>query len=456
MPCYTFILALAAVVACGCRAADGAPLSRPVAPAASRETHRAEPSGTVTLAEALALALARNPELAVFPYELRAADARVLQAGLLPNPELGVEVEEFGGAGARRDFEAAETTVQLGQPIELGGKRDKRTRVAALDKELVQWDYKSARLDVLREVARAFAAVLAAQERLALSARLLELSQQAQTAVTQRVQAGKDSPVDGLKADVALAASRIERQKAQQALTTARHTLAAAWGSRAPAFEKVSGDFYAVAEPRPVAEVTAALDENPDVARWQTEEDKRRAALHLEKARAVPDITVGGGVRRFEEGDDTALVFGLGVPLPLFNRNQGGIREAVANLAKTRPQAKAVQIRTRAALTEATSALAAAHAEVTTLRTDILPKAQQAFEAAQQGYQQGKFDYLYVLDAQRTFFGTQAQYIDSVEAYHKAQADVQRLIGEPALASDKNISSGSLPEPLSQETLHEK
>lgn len=392
-----------------------------------------------------ALALARSPELGVFPYELREADARILQAGLRPNPELQVEVEEFGGRGERSGFEAAETTVQVGQPLELGGKRAKRTRVASLDKDLVQWDYKAARLDVLREMARAFAAALAAQERLALAERLVELSQQAQTAAAERVRAGRDSPVDVLRADVALAESRIERQKAQKTLTAARHSLAATWGGRMAAFEKVEGDFYQTPAPRPPAEMTAAVTGNPDLARWQTEEDKRRAALRLEKARGVPDLTLGGGVRRFEQTDDEALVFSLAVPLPLFDRNQGGILGATAQLAKTRRQYEAATVKTLAALSEATSLLAATYEEVTILHTEVLPKAQQAFEAAQQGYRQGKFDYLHLLDAQRTLFQTQMRYIDSVETYHRAQADVARLTGRPPEAEG---NGGRPPQPV--------
>ena len=396
-----------------------------------------EPNGVVTLRDALALALAHNPQLGIYPYDLRAADALILQAGLRPNPELSVEVEDVGGRGERRGFDAAQTTIGISQPVELGGKRAKRTRVASLDKELVQWDYRAARLDVMREATRAFIAVLAAQEGLALAERLLELSRQAQTAVAQRVKAGKDSPVDELRADVAFSESRIERQNAQKALTAARHTLAAVWGSRSPAFERVGGDFYQTSEPPPLAEMAAATANNPDLARWQTEEDRRRAALRLEKAHAVPDIAVGGAVRRYEQTDDGAFVFGLSLPLPLFNRNQGGILAATAELGKARRQYEAAQVRISAALSEAVSALAAAYDQVTILHNDVLPKAQRAFEAARQGYQQGKFDYLHLLDTQRTLFQTQAQYVSSTEAYHKALADVQRLTGRP-LDTDSN------------------
>lgn len=448
---------LAILAVCGCHGADGpvgrADTIRPVsgvtvgrtaAPEGQIEPNKpdvVEPKGVITLADAFALALLRNPELKAFPYGLRAAEARMLQAGLRPNPELQIEVEEFGGRGDRTGFDAAETTVQIGQPIELAGKRAKRTRLAALDKELVQWDYESARLEVMREVRQAFATVLTAQERLALAQRLLDLSLQAQSAVAQRVGAGKDSPVDELRADVAVSESRIEQQKAQKALLAARHGLAAAWGGHAPTFEKVAGDVYEISQPAPLQEPGAAISGNPDVARWETEQAQRRAALRLEQARAVPDITAGGGVRRFEETDDAAVVVGLAVPIPLFDRNQGGIREAIAALAEARQRYEAVRVKTLAALTEAVNALAAAWEEATILKQDVLPKAQQAFEAVQQGYRQGKFDYLYVLDTQRTLFETQARYIDSIEAYHKARADVERLTGRPLDTESSRRSS---------------
>jgi cobalt-zinc-cadmium efflux system outer membrane protein len=405
--------------------------SKPSRPAASNEAAVIEPTGTITLADALALALVHNPGLKTFPYSLRAAEARMLQAGLRPNPELQVELEEFGGGGERSGFDAAETTVQIGQPIELGGKRARRTRVAAAGKELVQWDYESARLDLVREVSQTFTAVLAAQERLALAEKLLDLSQQAHSAVVQRVEAGRDSPVDALRAGVVLSESRIERQKAEKTLAAARRSLAAMWGGNAPAFAAVTADWHEISSLPPVDLSSGAIAANPDLARWEAEQRSRRAALDLEKTKAVPDVTAAGGLRRFEQTDDSAFVVGLAVPLPLFDRNQGGIEEAIADLAATRRQYEAIRVKTLAALSEAAAVLAASREEMTVLKSEVLPAAQQAFEAVQQGYRQGKFDYLYVLDTQRTLFETQARYIDSVEAYHKARADVERLTGRP-------------------------
>jgi cobalt-zinc-cadmium efflux system outer membrane protein len=389
-----------------------------------------EPAGVLTLHDVLLLSLSRSLELRVYPCELRAADARTLQAGLLPNPEFAVEIEELAGGGGRGGFDAAETTARIDQAIELGGKRARRTCVARLDRELTEWDYESARRDVIREATQAFTAVLAAQDRVVLAGKLVELSQQAQAAVAQRVEAGRDSPVDGLRASVALSTSRIEQQKAEKNLAAARHRLAAVWGDRVALFDRVSGDLYRISPPSLPEDPLSAVVANPDVGRWETQEHRQRAVLRLAKADAVPDVTVGAGVQRFEETDDSAMVVGLSVPLPLFDHNQGGVREAVAELAKTRRQREAVQIRTLAALSEAVSAASIAYEEATTLREDVLPRAEQAFQAAEDGYRQGKFDYLYVLDTQRTLFETRARYIDAAEACHEAHADVRRLLGE--------------------------
>lgn len=461
----TCTLLVAVLVAlAGCRAAEESSAGVPARVVLAESDHTrtaptenptiAEPSGVVTLRDALALAVSRNPELAIYPYELRAADARALQAGLWPNPELEIEIEEVGGTGDRSGFDGAETTVRIDQPIELGGKRAKRVRVAQLDKELAEWDYKAARLDVIRDATQAFVAVQAAQDRVTLARKVVDLSEQARAAAAQRVQAGRDSPVDELRAGVALSTSRIELQKSEKALAAARHALAALWGGKSAAFDGVAGDLYEVSPPAAPEEFATAVAENPDIARWESQERRQRAALRLEKANAVPDVTVGGGIQRFEETDDSAVVLGVGVPIPLFDRNQGGIREATAELGKARRQAEAAQVRTVAALSEAFAALTAAYEEATILRTDVLPKAQQAFAAAQDGYRQGKFDYLYVLDTQRTLFETQAGYIDAVEAYHRASAEAQRLTGT-APAAERTLSNSTLT-PSSQEDSHEE
>ena len=396
------------------------------------------PARAITLQDAVAYALMHNPNLKAFSFEVRAAEARALQAGLLPNPEIEVEIEEFGGTGDRSGFDTAETGIRLGQLIELGGKRDKRIHIASLDEERVRWDYEAIRLDVMVEVTQAFVGVLAAQERIALSEKLLDVARRAKSAVAQRVKAGKDPPVEELRASVALSKSQIEAKKASNALATARRKLVAALGRETIDFEKVTGDFYTATPAPAFDDVSEVINDSPDLERWTAEEQKHRAALDLEKAKVTSDVTVSGGVRYFEEGDDTAFVVGVAMPIPVFNRNQGGIEEAMEHLSKTLEQYKAAKIKLTAALDEALNQLAGAYNEVVVLQTDVLNNAQSAFETAYQGYEEGKFDYLYVLDTQRTLFETQAQYIDAVETYHTTRARAERLMGRGIDTIDKD------------------
>ena len=390
----------------------------------------AEPNGVITLRQALALALVHNPELRAFSWEVRASEARRLQASLLPNPEIEVEVEEVGGTGERSGFDAAETTIQLGQLIELAGKPSKRKRVASLESKLAGWDYETKRLDVLTEVTHAFVMVLAVQERLRLAEELAQLSEQILNTVMQRVEAGKDSPVEKTKAQVALASARIEQKQAHQRLVSARKQLATTWGSISPVFEGVTGQLDVTFPIPSETGLRRLLAQNPDLARWAIEMQRRRAALELEKANAITDPKIFVGMQRFNETDDTAVVFGLSIPIPISNRNQGRILEARYNIAKARRQRGAVEANLYATLADAYQALSSAFIEATDLKNEVLPGAQSAFDATRQGYREGKFDYLMVLDAQRTFFYARARYIESLAAYHGARADVERLIGQ--------------------------
>lgn len=389
----------------------------------------AEPTGVITLRQSLALALMHNPELKAFSWDVRASQARQLQASLWPNPTLGVNSEDVGGTGQRSDFDSAETTIRLSQLIEMGGKRKKRTKLASLEKELAGSDYEAKRLDVFTEVTKAFIKVLAAQDRLGLTKELLQLSKDLLDTVTKRVEAGKDSPLEKTKAAVALSIIEIQHQKAVQNLEFARKLLASTWAGKETMFESVSGRLDSLSPIPSIDELTDLTAQNPDITRWPLEIDKEKAALELEKAKAISDITLNGGFRRFNETDDNAIVFGILIPLPISDRNQAGKLEAVYNLARAREKQRAAHIRIQMELARAYQALSSAYTEATELDKNVLKGAESVFEASRTGYTLGKLDYLNVLDAQRTLFKAKAQYIDALASYHTAKADVERLIG---------------------------
>lgn len=419
-------------------------LSRPAGASAPAEL--VEPTGIITLDKALSLALEHSPELKAFSLDVRAADADRLQAGLSPNPTLEIQSEQLAGEDERSGFDGAESSIMISQQIEMAHKRNKRIDLASLEKELAQWDYKAKRLDVTKEVAEAFVTVLAWQERLALAEEIVRVAEQAHNAVTQRVEAGRDSPIEQTKSSVALATARIEPQRARFAFESAKKRLAATWGAKVARFESVSGEFDGAAPVPSNAELKDLIRQNPDLARWSVELEKSRAALELEKARAVSDVTLRGGWQHFNETDDSAAIFGLSIPLAVSDRNQGNIRRATYMLAKAQQSGKAAEVKILAALEEAAQRLASAYVEASALKNDVLPGAQSSFDAVSEGYRDGKFDYLQVLDAQRTLFETRSRYVEALAAYHKAKTDAERLIGQSIEATSSKPSKQGVEE----------
>ena len=400
------------------------------------------PTGAVSLQEALALALLHNPALEVFAWESRALEARILQASRLPNPTLDLLAEDFGAGrmpGSDGDQPVQpQATIQLSQLIELGGKRTARQLVAALDRDLAAWDYETARIDVFSEVSRGFTAVLVAQETVALSEQAIRLVTNVQQSVAARVEAGVVSPIESTRASVALAGARADAARASRVLEASRTRLALLWGSPNAAFTSATGDVKAEPPPLPALDaLTTMLDQNPALARWAAEMAQREAVLALERSKRVVDVAVSAGYRRYTTVDSKAFVVGASIPLPLFNRNAGGIEEARIRLAKGQEERRAAQARVAAALADAYAALAAAHDEITIVRTDVLPGAQQTFDAVSEGSRLGKFGLLDVLDAQRTVVNAGGQYLRALSAYHDAVVSVERLIGAPLPGSPR-------------------
>jgi cobalt-zinc-cadmium efflux system outer membrane protein len=271
---------------------------------------------------------------------------------------------------------------------------------------------------------------LKAQEKLQLSSELLTLSEESFETVTKRVNAGKDSPVEKTRASVVLANIKISNRQAKRDFEYATKQLASFWGQDKPFFNEVAGNLYSI-EPLPTLEsLTTLLKQNPEYARWETEIKRSRSVLDLEESRAIGDITVGAGVRRFNETDDNAFVFGVSIPLPLSDRNQGAKQEAVYNLAKSHQEQKTAGLKLQNKLNQTYHEFINSFSQATSLKNEVLPAAIEMFDAATRAYQEGKVDYLNVLDAQRTLFTTKGEYINALAEYHIRKTELERLIGQ--------------------------
>jgi outer membrane protein, heavy metal efflux system len=400
-----------------------------VACAAEEQGRGALPSGSVSLREAVAAALLHSPDLATYSFEVRAQEARALQEGLLPNPSLATEVENFGRFGGSGDVESTQTTVSLIQLFELGGKRGKRASVARLEGRLAGWEYERARLDTAAKALKAFVGGLLAQERLVLADRLLELAHEVVGAVQRQVDAGAGSPVELIRAEASLAQVEASRARREGEYRAARVALAATWGGTTADFTRLDGILEPPSAPRPLEDFREQLRENPDLARWATAVERARAGVALEESRRVPDVTVRFGSRRFVSAETNAFVAELSVPLPIFNRNQGAVQEAYERLGKTHAEQHAATVLADATLSVTYEGLVAAFEQARQLKDRVLPRTQTALEATRRAYAQGVVRYLDVLDAQRSVSELQGDYLEALARYHAAAADLERLAG---------------------------
>lgn len=396
-----------------------------------------EPRGELTLSDAVSAALQRNPALQSADYDVRAADARITQAGLRPNPEIGVTLENFGGRGSLRGTTSLESTLTLSQVIELGGKRSRRVDVASFGRNAISVEREAQQLDVLAEVTRRFIDVAEQQQQLLLTRRATELTDKTLAAITQRVAAARSPEAEKSRATIALGRTRLEEKQATQALLSAHRRLAALWGSTEPRFGDAKADLFDLPPVANFEGLMAKLKTNPDFLRFASEARLRDAEWQLAKAQAKSDVTVGGGLRRFEETGDTGFVVNLSMPIPLANRNQGAIREASIRRDQVQVEEQAAFINTQAALFEFYQGLQQARAEVTGLREQLIPQAEAALTQTQTGYERGRFSYLELADAQRELLALQREAIAAAATYHRLLAEVERLTNEP-LAQNQN------------------
>ncbi len=382
--------------------------------------------GTIDMNQALALALMHNPDLAGFAHQVRSAEGRALQAGMVPNPEVEIEMEEISDAG----FDDAVASFLLSQPIELGGKRKKRVQLAHLEAAAARWEYEMTRLDVAASTKKAFTEVIAAQEKVTLALEMILLSEQMVETVSERIDAGRDSPIEEARALTSLASAQIERRKAESDLVTAREHLSSLWGNSAPVFENAQGDLSLFKPVPPFGELSTRVRQNPDIARWDTIIEQSKYTVSLEKAMRIPDLALSAGLEYSNGERETTYRLGLALPLPLFDRNQGGLLEAQSNLLKAEQERDAAAVGVLAVLTEAYQVLVSSHDEAVTLQGQVLPAAERALEGSREGFRRGKYSHLEVIDAQRTLFELKWQYVDALVRYHLARADIERLIAQ--------------------------
>jgi len=384
-----------------------------------------EAAAALTLEQALSMAGATSPSLDAAEADLRAAAAARTVAGLRPNPEITVDAENVAGSGIYQGTQRLETTTSLVLPIELGGKRSARIGVADARSRRVAVQAAITQADLRFNVIQAYAEAAAAQQRLVTASDQARIAAEGFRAAQVRVQAGRASPIEMQRADVARINADADVERAQRLVEVSRFSLSKLIGQ--PVSGTLDTNWFTGVRSNygPLREI----DSTGTLAMAAAEADLAvaDAGVRLARSQRVPDLTVGAGARYMRETGDTAALFSLTIPLPLFNNGKAAVDQASSERLRAEAQKRVTALEVDQAIARAQAEAANASTSAVTAKGPALAAAEEAARIARIGYREGKFGQLELLDAERTLAETRLAAIDALLNYHNAQAQLERL-----------------------------
>lgn len=372
-------------------------------------------------------ALTQSPALHIANKEAVSQHYQVKQARLYPNPELNYEVENFAGNNGWKNWNNREERYFYSQLFETANKRGLRTQSASYQYYAALVGYDISKLFVLNRLNRAFIQVVASQEYLKISQDQADMAKEVLRIATKKVEAGKVSLIHQNKAEVSYSTALIAIEKAHTNLKNAKKRLSLLWGDVCPDFETVAFLFFDITRPQLLEECLSDLCNQAEVIRSFYNNLSARKNWQLEKANRIPNVTLQVGYKANYEENNQGMIASVSIPLPIFNQNQGNIGRAYFDMLKTGDEGRQLWLLLESKLAIFHQELLFAYTEAEKIRDVSLPAATQAFELAQLGYREGKFEYLDVLDAQRTLFEIRQSYIQALVNYHIRKADIDYL-----------------------------
>lgn len=393
-----------------------------------------DPNEPLTLGDAVARASRQAPEVMLSALEARAALADADQAGQPLNPSLSLETENFAGTGQLRGFDAYETTLALEQTFRLGGKRELAERLGRAEAALAGAECEVQRLEVAALAGELFLDLQASIQMAEVADASADLAEELVSVVHRRVDAGAAAPPELTRARTDLAVLQAAADAARGEVEATALSLASLWGSADVDFVLPDAGVNSLPVAQPTFEPSS--DPHPRVAAANANVTARSARIDRERAEAWPDLTVSAGIRRFEGTGDSALLAGVSLPLPIFDRNRDATRAAVLRRDGAELNGQAIEARLRAKQAQLAARTRAAMSRLQRLETEALPLAEEAYAAAVKGYQVGKFGLTATLDARRSLIETRASVIDARLSLEKETLRLRALIGAAPFEGD--------------------
>lgn len=373
-----------------------------------------------------ALARRENPNFEVFAANLEIARAEAIQAALYPNPEAE------GSLGNARSREiAGENEIEYGlsvtQPIELPSKRRTRRAAAEAAIPIAEREAEVFGATLRAEVAKAFWTIAFHERAVRLAEENARIASDIETVVKRRVEGGESPEIDQIKSKVESLKTSRAVQAQKRRLAAARSVLSALCGGVLPSGYSITGELAGEEAALDLETSIQSKGTHPRIRKLEAEIERQNAVIAREKASWHPDLRPGV----FGEREADADTFGvtLGIELPIFNRNQGGIAGAKAELKRLEAETRSVQLEVLRQIEEAWQAHESAMEQISAFGAGLREGAAEALKIETFLYEQGETGFLQLLDARRTAQETEAEYLQAIFDARISRAELEQAMG---------------------------
>jgi cobalt-zinc-cadmium efflux system outer membrane protein len=382
------------------------------------------------------IAVERNPTLLQASANIEAAEGRALQGGLYPNPTVGYSGERIGAGGTAGEMQG----LFIDQTIVTAGKlRLSRARFAQEVSQTTALAL-AQQYRVLNGVRIHFYQLLALQRLLDVRANLLKVADDAVQTTEELLNVGAANNPDLLQARIEARQGRVALENARTQHEARWRQLAALVGAPELAVSRLEGNLEAAAPvPDFDATLTHLLEASPEIQVALAEIARSQIELKREQVEPIPDVQmrVANGYD-FETGRDVTSVQ-VGVRLPVFDKNQGNIHAARAQVAYSQAELRRVQLSLNQRLARAYGRYRMAAATVQTYRNDNLPDAKKAYELYLESFRKRRAAWPQVLVAQRTYFQISVEYNEALAEMRSAEVAIVGLLLVDGLNEPANI-----------------
>ena len=390
---------------------------------------RLPPASGLSLDALEQMALASNPAISQAAARVRALRGKWVQVGLPPNPTVGYVGGEIGNDGA-----AGQQGGFVGQDFITAKKLQRNRAVVAAEISRAEQELAAVQRRVQSDVRQSYYAALLAQRRVNLAEELVRVTSEAAKSSKQLYEA-EEIPLAGLlQTEVQQQNSAVLARTAQNSLSQAWRQLSAIIGGAVLPEQPLEGEVSELPVPLDWQEQLARVQrESPEVAAAMANVERARRALNRACVEAVPDVSTQLSVQYDDSTQDTIAGVQVGIPLPLWNRNQGGIRQAQAEISEAVRNVDRVELDLNRRLADAFREYSDAEVTANSYASEILPRSKQTFELVQKGYSQGEVGYLDLLAAQQVYSQTNLAYLDALQTLWRSYVLIDSLLLEGSL-----------------------